>query len=184
MSSINSLIGSAELAGRYDANRAHGDDEDLQLGICKHHSGDGTGRLVLEAYRNHGVEEMNSVVRVYQSGYNTRVAELGDFPVRTPQIKHGLRGGLLGATDEEEQAIIAALKVPKQPSTATTFLPRSPKRKHRRIEVDQLFLYVVDCLHLESYPRRMMCCAHLTLRGPAIRNNLHHEKSIFEIKLI
>lgn len=72
-------------------------------------AGEDAGLLAVEAYRNHGVEEMKSVVRGYQAGYTVRAEELGDFVVRRVQIKNGLVGALPSATEAEKQAIIAAL---------------------------------------------------------------------------
>lgn len=111
MSSINNLIVRAEKVGRYAADLAH----ELRKGVAispgsnAHHPGDDTGRLVLDAYRNHGAVEMKSVVKGYQSGYNARAQELGDDHVRWVQIKNGIGWALPGATDAELAAIPAAL---------------------------------------------------------------------------
>lgn len=111
MSSINNLIVRAEKVGRYAADLAH----ELHQGAAvlaggnAHHPGDDTGRLILEAYRTHGTEEMKSVVRGYQAGYNTRAQELGTDHVRWVQIKNGIGWALPGATEAEKVAIPAAL---------------------------------------------------------------------------
>lgn len=111
MSSINNLIVRAEKVGRYAADLAH----ELHKGAAviavgnAHHPGDDTGRLVLEAYRNHGAEEMKSVIKGYQAGYNARAQELGDDHVRWVQIKNGIGWALPGATETEQAAIPAAL---------------------------------------------------------------------------
>jgi hypothetical protein len=111
MSSINNLIVRAEEVGRYAADLAH----ELREGVVvapehnAHQPGNDTGHLVLEAYRNHGAEEMRSVVKGYQSGYNARAQELGDDHVRWVQIKNGIGRALPGATETEQAAIPAAL---------------------------------------------------------------------------
>lgn len=111
MSAINNLIVRAEQVGRYAADLAH----ELHQGVCitpngnAHHPGDDTGRLVLEAYRDHGAEEMKSVVRGYQTGYNARAQELGTDHVRWIQITNGIHWALPGATDAELAEIPAAL---------------------------------------------------------------------------
>lgn len=97
MSSINNLIVRAEKVGRFAADLAH----ELHKGVAvspnsnAHHPGDDTGRLALDAYRNHGAEEMKSVVKGYQAGYNARAQELGSDHVRpravgTDQERHRL----------------------------------------------------------------------------------------------
>lgn len=111
MSSINHLIVRAEGVGRYAADLAHELREGVAVspGSNAHHPGDDTGRLALDAYRNHGAEEMKSVVKGYQAGYNARAQELGDDHVRWVQIKNGIGWALPGATDAEQAAIPAAL---------------------------------------------------------------------------
>jgi hypothetical protein len=111
VSSLNNLIVRAEKGGRYAADLAH----ELRMGVAvapgsnEHHPGDDTGRLVLEAYRNHGAEEMKSVIKGYQAGYNARAQELGGDHVRWVQIKNGIGRALPGATEAEQAAIPAAL---------------------------------------------------------------------------
>jgi hypothetical protein len=111
MSSINHLIVRAEKVGRCAADLTH----DLREGVAvspgsnAHHPGDDTGRLVLDTYRNHGAEEMKSVVKGYQAGYNAWVHELGGDHVRWVQIKNGIGWALPGATEAEQAAIPAAL---------------------------------------------------------------------------
>lgn len=111
MSSINNLIVRAEKVGRYAADLAHELREGVAVspGSNTHHPGDETGRLVLDAYRNHGVEEMKSVVKGYQAGYNSRAQELGVDHVRWVQIQNGIGWALPGATEAEQEAIPAAL---------------------------------------------------------------------------
>lgn len=111
MSSINNLIVRAEKVGSHAAEAAHSIYSGLpvQPGSNAHHPGDDTGRLVLDAYRNHGAEEMKAVVKGYQAGYNAKAAELGDTAVRWIQIKNGIGWALNGATDEELTAIASAM---------------------------------------------------------------------------
>lgn len=111
MSSINNLIVRAEKVGRYAADLAHQLNKSVLVSPDSnaHHLGDDAGRLVLEAYRTYGAEEMKSVVRGYQVGYNARARELGTENVRLIQIKNGLRQALPGATDAELTDIPAAL---------------------------------------------------------------------------
>lgn len=111
MSSINNLIVRAQEIGSYAADSKHALQEDTAAVTegNAHHPGDDTGRLVLDAYRNHCLEEMKAVVKGYQTGFNTRAQELGDTQVRWVQIKNGMAWALPGATDEELAAIPAAL---------------------------------------------------------------------------
>lgn len=92
MSSVNNLIVRAEKVGRYAADLAH----ELRMGVAvspgsnAHHPRDDTGRLALDAYRTHGAEEMKSVIKAYQAGYNARAQELGNVHVRWVQLKNGI----------------------------------------------------------------------------------------------
>lgn len=109
MSSINNLIVRAEKVGRYAADLAHDGSHALPPTDKAHHPGDDTGRLALEAFRNHGIEEMKSVIIGYQRGYNARAQELGDVAVRWAQIRKGIAWALPGATKDEEEAIKAGM---------------------------------------------------------------------------
>lgn len=110
MKSINNLIMRAEIEGGGAAFWAH-----VLPGIVPvsqdndHNPGDETGRLVVEAYRNHGVEGMKSVVKGYQAGYNAEAKALGGTVIRWVQIKNGIGWALPGATETEQAAILAAL---------------------------------------------------------------------------
>lgn len=108
--SLNSLIVRAQQAGQLAASLAH-DAEGTSASTMgdAHHPGDDTGRLVLEAYRAFGAEELKAVLRGYQAGYNARASELGDYVVRWIEIKNGINWALPGATDEEARSIKAAL---------------------------------------------------------------------------
>ncbi|MGO1230549.1 hypothetical protein [Glutamicibacter arilaitensis] len=109
MGSINNLIVRAEKVGRYAADLAHDGSQAFPPTDKAHHPGDDTGRLVLEAFRNYGIEEMNSVIVGYQRGYNARAQELGDSAVRWVQIRNGIGWALPGATEAEEEAIKAGM---------------------------------------------------------------------------
>lgn len=108
MSSINDLLISANKVGRYAAGLTKGTGEPATVGAA-HHPGDDTGRLVLDAYRNHGVQAMKAVVHAYQDGYNARAAETGIAAVEWEQIKNGILWALPGVTEEEKTAIPEAL---------------------------------------------------------------------------
>lgn len=111
MSSLNNLIVRAQEVGQYAADLAHASEGAPASTVGDaHHPGDDTGRLVLEAYRTYGAEEMLAVVRGYQGGYNARAADFGDYVVRWPEIANGIEWALPGATDEEARAIIEAIK--------------------------------------------------------------------------
>lgn len=110
MSSINDLQISAEKVGRYAAKLTGGSDDNAASTIGDaHHPGDDTGRLVLDAYRNHGAQAMKAVVQAYQEGYNAQAAELGIRPVEWESIRKGILWALPGVTDAEKTAIPAAL---------------------------------------------------------------------------
>lgn len=104
---LNQLIVRAQNVGQYASDQAHALSKSVEGGA--HHPGDDTGRLVLEAYRTYGAEDMRAVVRAYQGGYNARAADLGDYVIRWPQIKAGIHWALPGATDQELIEIPAAL---------------------------------------------------------------------------
>lgn len=111
MPSLNQLIVRAQQVGRYAADLAHDADGDPASTVSDaHHPGDDAGRLVLEAYRCYGVEEMRAVVRGYQGGYNAAAADLGDYVMRWPQIVASIGWALPGATEEEAAAITTALR--------------------------------------------------------------------------
>lgn len=80
MSSINNLIVRAEKMGCYAAERTHGRRTGMTVGhgSTAQHPGDNMARFVIEACRQHGVEEMISVITGYQRGYNARATELGE----------------------------------------------------------------------------------------------------------
>lgn len=109
MSNIADLIVRAEKIGKYAANSAHVGGHAFAPGSSYHHPGDDTGRLVLDAYRNHSVEEMKVVIKGYQAGYNVKAVELGDTVVTWEQIQKGIGLALPGATDEELEAIPSAM---------------------------------------------------------------------------
>lgn len=104
---LNQLIVRAQRVGQYAADQANAISKSFEGDA--HHPGDDTGRLVLEAYRTYGAEDMRAVVRAYQGGYNARAADLGDYVIRWPQIKAGIHWALPGATDQELIEIPAAL---------------------------------------------------------------------------
>ncbi|MCG2622992.1 hypothetical protein LVY72_13905 [Arthrobacter sp. I2-34] len=112
MKSVNELIVSAEETGRHAAEMAA---QDLRggtvvvAGTSIHNPGEDTGRLVLDAYRSHGTEAVNSAVRAYRDGYNARARQLGADTVDWEQIRNGIGWALDGATDDERAAIPAAL---------------------------------------------------------------------------
>jgi hypothetical protein len=108
--SLNALIVRAQQAGRQAADLDHGANDQPASGAGEaHHPGDDTGRLVLQAYRSFGAEEMKAVVRGYQAGYNARAAELGNLSVGWIEIRNGMRWALPGATGDETRSIVAAL---------------------------------------------------------------------------
>jgi hypothetical protein len=110
MQPLNRLIVRAQRVGQHAADLAHGPEgaPASTMGDA-HHPGDDTGRLVLEAYRTYGVEEVKAVLRGYQAGYNARASELGDYVARWIEIKNGITYALPGASEAEHQAILAAL---------------------------------------------------------------------------
>lgn len=110
MQPLNRLIVRAQRVGQHAADLAHGaEGAPASTMGDTHHPGDDTGRLVLEAYRSYGGEEVKAVVRAYQAGYNARAGELGDYVARWIEIKNGIIHALPGACEAEQQAILAAL---------------------------------------------------------------------------
>ncbi|MHA7306638.1 hypothetical protein ACX80E_15585 [Arthrobacter sp. TMN-49] len=109
MSAIVNFIVQAEKIGQYAVNNAHGCGYAFEPGSDAHHPGDDIGRLVLDAYRNHSVEEMKAVIKAYQAGYNVKAIELGDTAVGWEQIKNGVGFALPGASADELEAIPAAM---------------------------------------------------------------------------
>jgi hypothetical protein len=106
VNSIDDAIARAKEIGRYEGHN----DKALIPGTNVHQTPHDIGNLVLDIYRDHGVDEVKAVVRSYQEGYNSQAADLGLPTVDWDQIRNGIGLSLPNrATDDEEDAIPAAL---------------------------------------------------------------------------